>query len=588
MEEETYRVRINIDGENEKKNIDSRAGIPIIKTSLKTTKPAEVINVESGIEAEASLNADEAEATQIRTVIEVLDEELLSSDSEASLTMRPTYLEQGELEESLDFFEQLGSIPNIGSLEEKIHKKASAKSADTMVANEVDDGRDIGRFVDPLTGELLSSTSEEEEQEKEEVTEEEEESSKSEDIDFSEDEELLELLKADQEIEAPKPLDDTEVFETFLEMEKDRVVVDVVEFDWVAYERKKELNNIATDTLVFLKELIKHAVDKVEYVDPKVLLRQNLDKAALIAEIVQKLAELEAEQKSRTYLNRRVVEYFYRKGQYRVFTEDPPDTINYEMERFKEATTKLDLMLAREQEVKRISERKLADLQQAESEWQIKNQEIWQELEEVVRKTFAHKGDRLSLAVDSQLRTMGKLRDEISAVRYILIQKQHSSAAMTEQIKQLEDLGNNLQMRDYESLQNEVQALGKKIEERNADLNKSRMRCNTDIHIMGHLKEKQATLRSKIKLQNTMLASLQKEKQAAREAIFNSKKQRTKIRKEIKELSYQCGLLDKPALMLDYDATVAQLKVVGENVEKLRCKQDEIQRKIAKLESKCL
>lgn len=95
-------------------------------------------------------------------------------------------------------------------------------------------------------------------------------------------------------------------------------------------------------------------------------------------------------------------------------------------------------------------------------------------------------------------------------------------------------------------------------------------------------------VRSKIKIQKACLSMLQSQKYSVRKCIFDSKQQRSQMRKEIKELSYQCGLLDKPALMLDYDNTVEQINIITEKVDKLRNKHDEILHKIVKLEAKCL
>ncbi|XP_053963328.1 coiled-coil domain-containing protein 96-like [Anastrepha ludens] len=583
MEEEAARVRIADGADKEYKQQGSKTSMK--KSLLKPIRRLEPTTEETEQDTKSTEYENEIETTRIQTIIEVLDEELFSSDSDVSLMMKPDYLEQAELEESLDFFEKLGSIPAIADFEEK----ESIIKAVTKVAKltERKEGQDIGSFVDPLTGEQLPPSVQEEEEEEEEMSVE-EESSSSGDLEITEDDELLELLKADQRVEIPKVLDEAEVFETFLEMEKGSIVVDTEEFDWVALERERERQKIAADADVFLKELIAHVVEKCEYIDPKVLLRQNLNKAALIEQISKKLDQLELEQKTRTFLSRRVAEFHYRKGRYRVFADDAPETINAEINKFKDATKKLDHILAREEEVRRISEEKMANLREEEWFMQEKNHEKLQELEQLVRKTFAYPGERLVTVVDSELQVMAKVRDEISKVRLVMIENQHSNAKMTEKLKQLEDIGNNLLLREYESMQNEVQALGKKIEERNVDLNKSRMRCNADLHKMGHLKEKQAMLRDKIRIQKSMMGLLDEQKKSARENIYNSKTERNVVRKEIKELRYQSGLLDKPALMMDYDNTVVQLKKVGKAVEKLRDKQEDLQRKIAKLESKCL
>uniref|UniRef100_A0A0A1WRY8 Coiled-coil domain-containing protein 96 n=1 Tax=Zeugodacus cucurbitae TaxID=28588 RepID=A0A0A1WRY8_ZEUCU len=560
MDKDTVKILEGDEAAAQKKE-DSKINIQVGKSALKTSKLVDP----------SDENIDTiTEKARVSTINEAIEEGLLSSDSDSIFSLIDI---EDISESSEDFFDRLGTIPDMSSI--------FKESQDSRTI-----GKDVGSFVDPLTGMLYESDEEEEAEEEEEMIE--EESSTTEDSEMAEDEELLELLKRDEEVEAPKILDEAEVFETFMELEKKQVIEDALEFDWIAYEREKELKSIAADTVVFLKDLIWEVVEKSEYVDPNIFLRQNLDKASLIEEITKKLKTLEVEQKARSFLNRRVAEFYYRKGQYRVFTDDPPETILDEIQKLKDATNKLDQVLYREEELKSTTQAEIANIQQDVSVMQIKNQEKLQEFEQLVKKTFAYKGEHLALDVDSQLRRMTKLRDEISDMRYILIQKQHTNATLAEQLKKLENLGNNFQFREYEALQNDCQALDKKIEERNADLVRSRVRCNADLHIMGHLKEKQAMIRSKIKIQKTCLALLQTQKYKARKCIFESKQQRSQMRKEIRELSYQCGLLDKPALMLDYDKTVYQISNVIERLHKLRYRHDEILRKIARLEVKCL
>ncbi|XP_067633961.1 cilia- and flagella-associated protein 184-like [Eurosta solidaginis] len=553
------------------------------------------VNRKSGIAktlSQSSIRLKVESEIELRTKsIEVPDEELMTSDSEKSIAMNMGYLNQEPLRISEDFFEKLGQLPTL-SIVEDTEDRYSIRSTARKRVSKYSEGADVGSFRNPLTGSIIRS--EEESLEVEEEVEEEEEEpahlSSSSDILISEDDELLELIKSEhEEMEQPKQLDDTQVVETFMEMEKEHVIEGVIEFDWVAYQRELEIQKITTDAREFLTDLIEKAVDKSEYIHPNDLLREKLDKETLIDEISSKLQELEAQQRKRLFLNRRVCDYFYRKGQYRVFAEDlSSESLKFAVDRYKEVTMRLDQMLAREEEVKMNAEAQIEQLTYRKSILKIKNKEKLEELEQLVRKTFAYHGEHLSTVANSLLRSMSKLREEVSAVRYALIKNQHTNATLMEQLKNLEDLGNNLHLRDYENLQTEVQALDKKIEERNVDLKKSRTRCNSKVHIMGHLKEKQAMLRNKVQIQRLFLSDLLEQKQIARESVFKAKTARKKIREDIKELSFQCGLLDKPALMLDYDVTVNEVKKATVRVEALRHKHDDILRKIEKLEGKCL
>lgn len=366
MEKDSVRIVEGEDLASHKKE-DSKYNFQVGKSVLKSSKVLEPEALEERISIE--------ETAKVTTVFEVLDEDLLSNESESTVSSQD--VRESE-ESSEDFFEKLGTLPDLDA-----------------IAQEPQIGKDIGSFVDPLTGMMYESTEEGEEEDEEGMVE--EESSTTEEEDISEDEELLELLKRDEEVEAPKVVDEAEVFETFMEMEKKQVIEEITEFDWIAYEREKELKSIAGDTIIFLKELIIEVVEKSEYVDPNIFLRQHLDKASLIEEITKKMKLLEVEQKARSFLNRRVAEFFYRKGQYRVFTDDPPETIVDEINKLKDATNKLDQILCREEELKSTTQQEIFNIQQDVSVLQIKNQEKLQEFEQLVKKSLANKGEHLTL-----------------------------------------------------------------------------------------------------------------------------------------------------------------------------------------------
>lgn len=104
---------------------------------------------------------------------------------------------------------------------------------------------------------------------------------------------------------------------------------------------------------------------------------------------------------------------------------------------------------------------------------------------------------------------------------------------------------------------------------------------------MAHLKEKQKMLRETITFQRQYLHELQDEKQRLREFVFRQKIQRSQLRKEMKDISFQSGLLDKPVLMKDYDTTVKQLAEMRERVHQSKVTVNRINDKIAILEKQC-
>lgn len=139
-------------------------------------------------------------------------------------------------------------------------------------------------------------------------------------------------------------------------------------------------------------------------------------------------------------------------------------------------------------------------------------------------------------------------------------------------------------MVEYEQLQTETIALTEKIEERNNELSRLRLRCNADTHIIAHIKEKQEMLEHKITLEQNVLDNLIDEQGACRAYVHGLKLQRDNLRKQYNELSYQCGLLDKPQLLHDYDATENEIQIVQEDITALKSEKVLLIKKIEKYE----
>lgn len=104
---------------------------------------------------------------------------------------------------------------------------------------------------------------------------------------------------------------------------------------------------------------------------------------------------------------------------------------------------------------------------------------------------------------------------------------------------------------------------------------------------MAHLKEKEKMVRDTIAKQKEVLDVKNAQKETLRERIVELKIQRTKVRKEARELSFKSGLLDKPALLQDYQRTEEYLENLRKSVKKLRSTTKKLTKKIEFLEKLC-
>lgn len=119
------------------------------------------------------------------------------------------------------------------------------------------------------------------------------------------------------------------------------------------------------------------------------------------------------------------------------------------------------------------------------------------------------------------------------------------------------------------------------------ELNFIRARCNRDIHAFSNVKVKGDIVRIVNGMKKKTLACLVADRKKARTKLVHLKEERQRLQKQIRELTFQTGLLSKPVLLKDYDSTVEQTKLVTQNIVELHKQQRELLDKIAKIETKC-
>ncbi|KNC27554.1 hypothetical protein FF38_10587 [Lucilia cuprina] len=430
-----------------------------------------------------------------------------------------------------------------------------------------------------------SSSSSEEQKEDDEIYEDDEGSVK----DLSQESEILlpkDMLDLEEDVKKPAAIEDT--LETFLELEIETEVVQAEEIDWEALAREEEALRIQQNTQNFLNELINKAVEMAEYVSPERILKLNLDKRKLLMELAARYSNYLTEKSCCEFLNRQIVQHFRRKKTFRPITEDNQKTVQQDKQKLYFAKKRLDEILAREVKLLSSSTNVQTELREQYDTLKKKLEEQIQIFEGKVRKYLIRESwPKLNGIIEQLLLKMGKYRKEVSEVRFTLFLKQHTQARLTQLLTKLEDLGNGLNMKDFSHLQAENQALDKKIEERNAELNKLHLRCHKDLHTLAHYKEKQQMLCTNITIQTSVLDALLENKHMLREHLYALKLQRNRISSQIKKLSSQGGLLDKPALMFDYDHTVDRCREQREIVNRLRQTMHLIQRKIDEIVKHC-
>lgn len=187
--------------------------------------------------------------------------------------------------------------------------------------------------------------------------------------------------------------------------------------------------------------------------------------------------------------------------------------------------------------------------------------------------------------LDAIIKRIRTHRESMAEVRFNFILAQNQISEINENLKSLEDLGNGLRVFDYEQLQAEVQSLSDKIEERNKQLTKFRLRCNDHTQIIAHIREKSLELINTIEEEGENLNIVNDNVKSLREDVNFACKERDALRKKFNQLDIDCGLLNKPHLMRDFDKITNVLKETQSEVANIESENQIGDEKISRLKN---
>lgn len=114
----------------------------------------------------------------------------------------------------------------------------------------------------------------------------------------------------------------------------------------------------------------------------------------------------------------------------------------------------------------------------------------------------------------------------------------------------------------------------------NNEIAKLRLRCNSDTQKLSHIREKNTMLEKSIKFEVKQLTKSQNLLNTTREDLNKLIIKRNGLRNKYNEMSKSCGLLDKPVLLNDFDATTKNIGKYMEIIDQLKNENFRIQEKI--------
>lgn len=298
---------------------------------------------------------------------------------------------------NIDFFETLGGIPSI----ENISLDLSGSDLDLAYGwkkPEVDQtGLDIGRFVDPLTGASLESSTITPVESVMILPELVPEASVIIDDQASEGG----LMGVDFKDEVDEDLD---VYSDKGEDDRDFSMGDIDDLGkWFGISSRHKglsvdkFHSTKTDFFVrhmipyvydFMHQLINQVVETAHYAEPAMLLRQNFNKKKIMDDLEAKMRLLEDERQLNMVLNKKIVEYYRRKKDFRPLTEDPPENVMSLFESYNENMEKLSTFSSQEQDFTNITSIKMSDLNEILQQEEKLSRQSVDNLEKLIRKTI--------------------------------------------------------------------------------------------------------------------------------------------------------------------------------------------------------
>ncbi|XP_016988852.2 uncharacterized protein LOC108051306 [Drosophila rhopaloa] len=370
------------------------------------------------------------------------------------------------------------------------------------------------------------------------------------------------------------PLPEPKKPETKKYMDFEDFLVDMQEdIPELEVDENEELQILKTQKIVsdFITHLIQNVIT-AERRDEEYI-RKRLDKEKLLAALQSIVHDHILVKDSHRQLQERVVDYYRRMKNKRPFAELPQAEEMIYCTRHDHALAYLSFGLERVAKAKEkfclLSTKATLDLNHA-MQIAVSTEE---HLEQAVRRLLVRpdaETDFLKRFVARELRLMADFRNQISYTRLLLISQKHTLGRITEKIKEIEVVCDGVSMKDFIMTQTKVFGLEKKIEERNLELSKQRSQYHTDLHLTKHHREKTLGLKSRIAELKVQLIEKNNIKNEVKKELCRAKLEHKKIRGRINELNYQGGILATPALMYDYDRTVAYIREKEKSVASLK------------------
>ncbi|XP_043643586.1 uncharacterized protein LOC122613458 isoform X3 [Drosophila teissieri] len=363
---------------------------------------------------------------------------------------------------------------------------------------------------------------------------------------------------------------------------EDQPFMDIEKLFPVASDKRIEneidsaVNLRIVETRQIVHDFISHLIQKIivpEHRGTEEYTRVRLDKEKLLDGLQSVVHDYMIVKDQNKQLEDRLIEYFRRTKNFRCFDHLAQDAEMTFSRRHENALAYLSYGQERLAKVKEkygiLMTTAFLDLASVMNIVLSTEHHLEQTLKQVLVRPDAET-DFLKRLVARELRLMADHRNQISDARVLLMSQKHTLGRVLEQIRDVDTVCDGVSLNDFISVQNKVLGLEKKIEERNIELKRQRRLYHTELHITKHNREKSHELKNRIHQLKVNLLDKHKLRDNLKSELCRAKLEHKAIRRRLQELTCQGGILAMPALMYDYDRTVAYIWEKEKAVSTLR------------------
>ncbi|XP_037955337.1 uncharacterized protein LOC119685184 [Teleopsis dalmanni] len=501
------------------------------------------------------------------------------SDSLSSNAARAMEEMNLELPAVPDFFEVLGTAISLSDLTIETSEEIKLDQLKSVKLS----GETAGTFVDPLTGQKLSSSSSTETTEEEAVVATvKEESSEGGPIffdvklpDLPIDKSALKKKKYDDEME--------DELDIFFEPVKDR---ETVQFDFEALEREEAAVVLERSIKQMLISIVNNVVAKSEYIDRRTLLNNALDKAELMRLLEEKLNILNQERSINRFLNVKCYVHFHQKGMKRFLIPDKKGSKR--RKKYYEKLKFLDQLMYQKKTLSELLANKISKTLEALQELEERVTDAQESFDELVLQTLTKgRSENFTRIVEEQLAIMRTDLKELSALRVKLILIQHAHVVLKNRLTKANDIGGGITIDDLERIEAEIQTMDKKFEAMGTELQILQHTFNKVQHSRAHLSEKIRIQEILVGEKEGVFDKIIDQREALKADVNELTEEHNMIFREMQEVIDTSGILCKPLLLQDYDNVTEKLANVKAKKEEYKREYTQMLKDIEEAEAKC-